>query len=58
MPPTASRTHADVCNQLIRTADDLGANGTDSSFGNGRFDPLEAVGPPFFPVTPVTPTCT
>ena len=52
-------THADVCNQLIRTADDLGAIGKDSSFGNGRVDPLEAVGSVFLPVIPgVTPTCT
>ena len=52
-------THSDVCNQLIRTADDLGALGADSSFGNGRVDPLEAVGAVFSPVVPgVTPTCT
>jgi subtilisin family serine protease len=43
-----------VCNQLIRTADDLGASGFDTSFGHGLVDPLEAVGP----VDAAGPTCT
>ncbi len=43
-----------VCTQLVRTADDLGASGFDTSFGHGLVDPLEAVGP----VDSSGPTCT
>jgi subtilisin family serine protease len=39
------QTAVGVCNQLIRTADDLGDPNFDTSFGHGRVDPLEAVGP-------------
>ncbi|MGQ0805899.1 MAG: S8 family serine peptidase, partial [Actinomycetota bacterium] len=48
-------THADVCNQLIRTADDLGPPTEDDEYGHGRVDPLEAVG---VVVPGVTPSCT
>jgi len=43
-----------LCNQLVRTADDLGAPDFDTSFGHGLVDPLEAVGP----VDASGPTCT
>jgi subtilisin family serine protease len=37
-------THLAVCNQLIRTADDLGPPNFDNQYGYGLVDPLEAVG--------------
>ena len=40
-----SYTAVEACTQLIRTAEDLGAAGKDTSFGNGLIQPDVGVGP-------------
>jgi subtilisin family serine protease len=38
-----------ICTQLLRSGDDLGASGKDAQFGHGLVDPVQAVGPQLAP---------